>query len=51
MGWYRALERWLSQSDDLIAGVAFGIVLVTILIFLQPSRTLRVLWLTYLISP
>lgn len=50
-GWYRWLEDKLAPTEEAANFVLIGLIVVTLVVIAQPSRSVKALWAAYLISP
>lgn len=48
---HRRLEARLAGSDDLVKAVLIGVILVSIFLLIQPSRTARLVGAAWLVLP
>jgi hypothetical protein len=49
--WYGKLETSLDPAQPAVYALSGLVILITLYMMIQPSRSLRTAWLVYLISP
>lgn len=50
-GWYDWLEKTVAPTDDAVKLLLVAVIVVSVFMLLQPSKSIRAGWLVYLISP
>lgn len=49
--YYGGIEKWLLPTDNAVRIVLVAIIVISVIMLFQPSRSLRTLWTVYMVAP